>query len=832
MADKSSIPLTNARISEVDEFRPSRPGALRPYQAALVEEIQHCLCALCACERCAAGERHRLPFRPRPALSLATGAPREARGDAEGLWQSALLYLPTGGGKTRVAAALVRWTLGRGGRAAFFVNRAKLVTQAREAFLAEGIDAGSIGVVAGGAPSDAGAAERPLVVATVQSMAARLRRARRKEASPPSSPTRSAEVAADRTREATSTETDDSSEVEEEHALAADAGGPAGDDAEGSDFPAESSAFPLADLVIIDEAHGAVASSYRELLRFYRRGAGSSGAVFESERESAPSEGAFRHTFILGLTATPTRLDGDEQLATVFERLLRGPSVSQLVGLGVLVPPIPIRATSEDVQRTVQRVLLRAPGASSRGAAALADAGAGEADDDLGANDAPLRASGDLVAEVRTALEAKAALAHVVRVWRRYCLDDGGVAGEGRRTLVFAVDVSHSRSIVDAFLAADIAAAHVDGTTPVSTRERIFEDLSAGHITVLSSVGVISEGYDEPSISCIVLLRPTASRGLFVQQVGRGLRSFRGKSDCIVLDFVDNSLLHGPVTQPIVSALDGIVGTRGASYSPASTVRPTRTWVCRDDQCRAIMHAHHGNCVRCKTPFAPVAPTPPPSVSVLKPLIVPRAAATAVFLPAKPEVPGRQVAKQEVPGDQASAAEADDLDDLVTAIGGLSMMSRLPANGGVADGAKPPAADGRGASAVAGASGGSAAPKSHKPPAGRGVGGVSSESTKPPAGSSSSRDAHDGIHGATQSLFFAPGFAAACERFRLPNFCAVAVSRGRSPPTPWEREFLLSIAALISVGVPHRQKRGGSLDGAEPTPKQRGILFEIVKKRA
>jgi superfamily II DNA or RNA helicase len=800
-------------------------SGLRSYQTALIAEVQRSVCALCACERCAAGERHRLPFRLRPALSLASGAPREAGDDDdddEGLSQSALLYLPTGGGKTRIAAALVRWVLGRGGRAAFIVNRAKLVAQARDAFLAEGIDADQIAFVAGGAPSDAGAAARPLVVATVQSMAARLRRARGKEASPTTPPSSLAgeAVLVAEAGEALP-EAEESSDAESGDAPTNGAEGPPADAAGGGEFSAESIAFPVADLVIIDEAHGAVASSYRALLRFYRSGAGCSGAVLESAgHEGTLGRSAFRHSFVLGLTATPTRLDGDDQLATVFERLLRGPSVSQLVGLGVLVPPVPIRATSEDVQRTLQRVLLHAPGATPKGSVALDDSGAGNLDDDLGNGDASTRASSDLIAEVRAALDAKAALAHVVRVWRRYCLDGGGEAGEGRRTLVFAVDVSHSRSVVEAFLAAGISAAHVDGATPAPARDRIFEDVRAGRVSVLSSVGVISEGYDEPSVSCIVLLRPTASRGLYVQQVGRGLRCFLGKADCLVLDFVDNTLLHGPVTRPIVSVLDGIVDTEGARGRAASLAQPTRTWVCRDDQCRAIMHARHGCCVRCKAPFALAEPAPLPSASVLKPLIVPRAAA----LPAKPEAAGRR----------ASSAAADDLDDLVSEIGGLSIKAKLPFGGGsLADSAKPPA-------------GGGSLADSAKPPAGGGVGGAkvgaaavvlkgggASESLQTPAGSSDARIAlgANDIHGG-QSLFFAPGFAAACERFRLPNFCAVAVSRGRSPPTPWERDFLLSIAALISAGVPHRQKRGASLDGAEPTQKQRGILFEIVKKRA
>ena len=86
-----------------------------------------------------------------------------------------------------------------------------------------------------------------------------------------------------------------------------------------------------------------------------------------------------------------------------------------------------------------------------------------------------------------------------------------------------------------------VDAAHLDCSTPKASRDALFERFAAGELTVLSSVGVLSEGFDEPRVGCVLLLRPTTSKALYIQQVGRGLRTAPGKRDCVVLDQSGNT---------------------------------------------------------------------------------------------------------------------------------------------------------------------------------------------------------------------------------------------------------------------------------------------------
>ena len=105
--------------------------------------------------------------------------------------------------------------------------------------------------------------------------------------------------------------------------------------------------------------------------------------------------------------------------------------------------------------------------------------------------------------------------------------------------------------------------------------------MACGALRVLCSVGVVSEGYDEPSISAVVLLRPTASKGLYVQQVGRGLRGYPAKADCLVLDFVQATVRHGPVTQPIVVGVGEGEGEGGCSAGSSGSGQQDEATVAR-----------------------------------------------------------------------------------------------------------------------------------------------------------------------------------------------------------------------------------------------------------
>lgn len=112
---------------------------------------------------------------------------------------------------------------------------------------------------------------------------------------------------------------------------------------------------------------------------------------------------------------------------------------------------------------------------------------------------------------------------------------------EGRRALVFAVDVQHAHDLSDAFTAAGVRSAAVSGSMPLEDRRSTLAAFDSGEIRVVANCQVLTEGYDSPGIEAILMARPTGSRGFYQQAVGRGLRLAEGKADLMVLDFVDAS---------------------------------------------------------------------------------------------------------------------------------------------------------------------------------------------------------------------------------------------------------------------------------------------------
>ena len=113
-----------------------------------------------------------------------------------------------------------------------------------------------------------------------------------------------------------------------------------------------------------------------------------------------------------------------------------------------------------------------------------------------------------------------------------------------RKAIVFAVDVSHAQALSETFQDAGIEAACVHGETPIDERRAMLEDLHTGKLQVVTNCMVLTEGFDEPSVDCLVLARPTKSKGLYIQMMGRGLRLYPGKQDCCVIDMQDHLSRH------------------------------------------------------------------------------------------------------------------------------------------------------------------------------------------------------------------------------------------------------------------------------------------------
>jgi DNA repair protein RadD len=220
---------------------------------------------------------------------------------------------------------------------------------------------------------------------------------------------------------------------------------------------------------------------------------------------------------VLGLTATPERTDG-RGLGDVFQDLVESCSVRDLINGGHLVEYAAYEAPDEALKRL--RELRQRSG----------DFDAGE----LGA----LMNQPKLVGRV---------------------VDEYLRRARGRRAIVFAVNIAHSKALADEFLSRGVRAAHLDGQTAYKQRDGVLGALGRGEIDVVCNVSLFTEGWDCPSVSTVVMARPTASLGLYLQCVGRGLRPdpLNGKDRLIILDHAGNIDRHGTPDTPRVWSLEG-----------------------------------------------------------------------------------------------------------------------------------------------------------------------------------------------------------------------------------------------------------------------------------
>jgi len=253
----------------------------------------------------------------------------------------------------------------------------------------------------------------------------------------------------------------------------------------------------------------------------------------------------------LGLTATPYRTDG-KGLGDFYEELVEVTDIPTLIGEGFLVEPVTYAPAVPDLD----------------GVATIA---------------------GDYNRkQLASAMDKPKLVGDLVRTWIRYASD--------RTTVAFAVSVEHSRHIVAEFEACGIAAAHLDGETPEDERNDILARLADGRLQLVSNMGILTEGWDLPRTGCVILARPTQSRGLYFQMVGRGLRTVAGKGNCIVLDHAGCCLRHGHVTDPQEYSLAGVKKKGGPN---AASVRTC-------PQCYLTMPAGTPTCAGCGHVFIAV----------------------------------------------------------------------------------------------------------------------------------------------------------------------------------------------------------------------------------
>lgn len=164
------------------------------------------------------------------------------------------------------------------------------------------------------------------------------------------------------------------------------------------------------------------------------------------------------------------------------------------------------------------------------------------------------------VDELEEAVDIRGRNALVARTIQELCRD--------RKTLVFCVTVQHARNLATALTELGVPTGIIHGELPRDQRAEILDAFRTGTLAAITNVGVLTEGFDEPSVSCVAMARPTRSESLYTQCVGRGTRLFPGKEDCLVLDFVDLSDLS-LVTLPSLFGMPGHIDLMGEPVTDA-----------------------------------------------------------------------------------------------------------------------------------------------------------------------------------------------------------------------------------------------------------------------
>lgn len=238
------------------------------------------------------------------------------------------------------------------------------------------------------------------------------------------------------------------------------------------------------DFIIIDEAHHATAGTWRKIIDYYP------------------------NALILGVTATPSRLDGTG-LGDIFNSLVLGPTVDELITLGNLTKfdyyAPPCKADFKSVRIKF----------------------------------------GDYVKkDISRIVDDNALVGDVVKKYQELA--------RGSQTVCYCTSREHSKHVIEKFKQAGVPAAFVDGETPSAERSQIIEDFRTKKVKLLCNVDLLGEGFDVPSMDAVILARPTASLTLFIQQSMRPLRPDPDNPNkkAIIIDHVGNCFRHGLPNSP------------------------------------------------------------------------------------------------------------------------------------------------------------------------------------------------------------------------------------------------------------------------------------------
>lgn len=231
-------------------------------------------------------------------------------------------------------------------------------------------------------------------------------------------------------------------------------------------------------LMIIDEAHHAISTSYLEVIK---------ELGFSNDN---------LNKLLLGVTATPFRLDG-KGLDNLFQKIVFQRSLNTMIKAGYLT----------DLKAIRVKAGTNLAGVHTR----MGDF-----------------APGELEAAVNTTERNRI----IIASFKKYA--------SNRKAAAFCAGVQHTKDLAEAFNKAGIKAAAVYGDLKKEERESILQSYAKGDLQILTNCEVLTEGWDDEATDCLLMCRPTKSKGLYTQMVGRGTRLYPGKEKCLVLEFTDN----------------------------------------------------------------------------------------------------------------------------------------------------------------------------------------------------------------------------------------------------------------------------------------------------
>ena len=277
------------------------------------------------------------------------------------------------------------------------------------------------------------------------------------------------------------------------------------------------------DLIICDEAHHSVAGQYKKIFEHYK-------------------------TKVLGVTATPCRLDG-RGLCEQYEHMILGPSMGELIGMGNLV----------------KSCIYSMPGAVFEGLKKRAgDYAKDQLDDEI--EKIKPAFMGDAIATYKK-------IAH------------------GKKAVVFTHSVAMAKYACESFSEAGYKFASLDGTMSKQERASVVAGIHSGDLDGIASCEIVSEGFDCPGLEVAILLRPTASLSLYMQQIGRVLRPAKEKQFGIVLDHVGNAHRFGP------PEIDRVWTLEGKEQGRAKSKNDVQIRTCQE--CYAVIPQRSPRCPMC-----------------------------------------------------------------------------------------------------------------------------------------------------------------------------------------------------------------------------------------